>query len=113
MLRVRLCEMSNCSQLNCSSLWNSPPLLQPNPDVSGIGVSPLRFSINVITHLLILLGARWVQGHYLHNLDPSHFHYVVVYDPEMAGSTHEANEHPNPIDRKVLRWTSAIANRPS
>ena len=35
---VPRCTMSTCPQLDCSSLWDSTPQLQPNPDVSGIGV---------------------------------------------------------------------------
>jgi hypothetical protein len=41
------------------------------------------------------------------------FHYVVVYDPEKASLTHEKNEHPNPVDLKILKWASVIVNRPS
>jgi hypothetical protein len=41
------------------------------------------------------------------------FHYVVVYDPETAGLSHEANDHPNPVDRIILKWVSLKVKRPS
>jgi hypothetical protein len=41
------------------------------------------------------------------------FHCVVVYDPEKTSLTHEKNEHPNPIDLKIVKWASAIVKRPS
>jgi hypothetical protein len=41
------------------------------------------------------------------------FHYIAVYDPEKASLTHEANEHPNPVDRLILKRISVKVDRPS
>ncbi|KFY18027.1 hypothetical protein V492_00192 [Pseudogymnoascus sp. VKM F-4246] len=63
--------MASCPQYNCTALFISPPDLEPNPDVSGIGVLVGFLATAYLVVCLLIV------------------HYVLVFNPAEAGLAKE------------------------
>ncbi|KAE9379458.1 hypothetical protein N431DRAFT_478474 [Stipitochalara longipes BDJ] len=85
--------MSSCPQVNCANALQAPPPLEPNPDISGIGVLVGFFATALLSWILLVV------------------HYIWVFDPAEAGLPKEKRKE-NALDKIILEFIAKGFDRP-